>query len=95
MLARNPGNVLLISTATHDVLEYHVPGGFHGLYLFRGSPLMAALTGKGLMLWETEKGTALDTVTIPEPVLLLEPPPAQPQAQGALELKPKSERIGS
>jgi DNA-binding beta-propeller fold protein YncE len=78
MVARNRGSILLINTATHDFVEYKVPGFFRSLYVFRDSPLMAALTGKGLLFWETEKGAPLGDLTTLEPVLLLEAPPAAP-----------------
>jgi DNA-binding beta-propeller fold protein YncE len=73
MVARNAGNVLLIKTDTHESTEHKVPGGFRSLYIFQDSPLMAAATGKGIMLWDIEKGTLVDTLATSEPVLFLEP----------------------
>jgi len=75
MLARNPGNILLIDTDTHEAVEHKVSGGFHGLYVFRDRPLLAALTGKGLLLWDTGTGVRLAALSMPEPVLLLDASP--------------------
>jgi DNA-binding beta-propeller fold protein YncE len=72
MAARNRGAFLLIDTATNDFTEYKVPGGFHTLVFSDNAPVLAALTGKGIMLWDTDKGTPLGTLALPEPIGLLE-----------------------